>query len=83
MISTQKMTAARAASVISFMTLSQQVAGSSTDGSLDVVGGITWNGSLSCHQCIRGGHVFVYEDLASGQLYKGIPRGSSSTGFCC
>jgi hypothetical protein len=39
---------------------------------------------LSCHQCIRAGHQYVYEnDDVSGTFFKDIPRDSQPTGFCC
>lgn len=42
-----------------------------------------WDTNLSCQQCIRSDFVYVYENSATGQYFKEIPRTEANTGFCC
>lgn len=42
-----------------------------------------WENTLSCAQCIRSDFVYVYENSATAQYFKEIPRGTAVTGFCC
>jgi len=80
-ISRPTTTTARGISLISYLTLSYNLVSAQFD-----IDNLDWNENLSCHQCIRSGLQFVYENIPieeGGQYFKDIPRDSDYTGFCC
>lgn len=67
-------------SFITFISVCQELARADFQ-----VSDVTWDENLSCHQCIRAGFKYVYENVHvdEGVFFKDYLRGSTPTGYCC